>query len=101
MPRIVPAISESEAVLDAVEACDYLGGISRQALHNYARIGIRGRKLVTRKIGGRIWFLPSDLKAFVSPESQATAVPEKKERKPAGKMSAETTAELRRMGFKI
>ncbi len=90
MPKIIPAISETEPSLSVAEARQFLGGVTRLTLSNYTQ----KRGFVGYKIGGKYYYLASDLKAF-------TALPAPKPKldlKPP-KVSAETRAKLRAMGI--
>jgi len=102
MPRLIPAISETEPALMPDEAREWLGGVTRQTLDNYVRVGRGGRRLLARKVGGRVFFLASDLRAFVDPiQEQQPQQPTPRLRQRRGKISPETLRQLRQQGFKI
>lgn len=92
MPKIIPAIHPTEPAYNIDEACAFLGGVTRQTLYNYTR----KKKIKSYRIGVRIYYLESELKAFTMPP----APPPKPDLR-IGKTSAATLAKLRSQGFKV
>ncbi len=90
LPILIPAIDPGIPVFNAREACEQLGGIALRTLGNYTRKG----KLVSRRVGGKVFFHPSDLTTF-------TQTTEQKPDLRKGKTSEEALRKLRALGFKV
>jgi hypothetical protein len=97
VPRIVPVLSDTDQAYTTSEACEYLGGITRQTLTLYYTKGSHGKKLASRRIGGMLYFLEADLKAFVTVDEE----PAEKPRLDPPKTDADVKARLRRHGFTL
>lgn len=104
MPVIVPAISDSEPCYTVNEVRAYFGGVSRITIYNHATKGLRGHVLVSYRVGGRIWFKESELKAFFEatskPRQPKVKTPER-ETVFRPKLSPGTRERLRELGYKI